>query len=432
MRWKELYRSRLVNAESCLDKLKDGNTAYVSGNGATPFALLRALSERIPHVRDVELVHVLELGADPFAPLDLRCCCRHRSLFVGPADRESVNAGHSHYIPISLHEIPKLFELGRPNLDAALVHVSPPDDHGYVSLGAEVIATKAALRTSPVKIAQVNAQMPRALGDCFVHVSEFDALLEVDEALPELARPVLTDVERQIGQNVASLVEDGSTLQLGIGAIPDAVLAALEGKRHLGIHTEMVSDGVMEAIESGIVTGAVKSLHPGKVVATFALGTQALYEFIDDNPIFEFRPCDYTNDPFVVAKNDRMVAINSAIEIDITGQVCADSIGTRIYSGVGGQLDFIRGAARSRGGKPIIAIPATAQGGRISRIVPTLKPGAGVVTTRADVHYVVTEYGVADLYGRSLQERAAALISIAAPKFRDELRDAARQRHLVR
>ena len=314
-------------------------------------------------------------------------------------------------------------------VDAAIVQVSPPDEHGFCSLGVEVIATKAAVEAAPIVIAMVNPRMPRTLGDTFVHVSRFTAIVEVDWPLPELKREGFGEVERRIGEHVAGLIEDGATLQMGIGAIPDAVLASLEGRRDLGVHTEMISDGVLEAWEKGLITGAKKSLHPGKIVGTFVLGSERLYRFVHDNPLFELHPADYVNDPFVIAQNRKMVAINSAIEVDLTGQVVADSIGTRIYSGFGGQLDFIRGAARSEGGKPIIALPSTAKGQ--SRIVPFLKPGAGVVTTRADVHYVVTEWGVAELFGRSLRERAKALIAIAHPDFREALLQGAWERGLL-
>jgi acyl-CoA hydrolase len=301
-----------------------------------------------------------------------------------------------------------------------------------MSLGVECLATMAAINSAPIVLAQVNDKMPRTLGDCFIHISRIPHLVEVSESLPTLGKTGFGETERKIGEHVASLIEDGSTLQLGIGAIPDAVLNCLEGKRDLGVHTEMVSDGIMEAVEKGIITGSKKSIHRGKVICTFALGSDKLYSFLDNNPLFEFHPVDYTNDPFIVSQNFRMVAINSAIEVDLTGQVCSDSIGTQIYSGFGGQLDFIRGAAHSKEGKPIIAMPSTARNGSISRIVSTLKKGAGTVTTRADVHYVVTEYGVASLHGKSLRERAGALIRIAHPKFRDDLEKAAYDRKLLR
>jgi 4-hydroxybutyrate CoA-transferase len=318
------------------------------------------------------------------------------------------------------------------SLDVAILHVSPPDEHGFMSLGVEVLASKAAAETAKVVIAQVNDRMPRVLGDSFLHVSRFHKVVEISEPLPQLEKSPFSDVERMIGKYIAELIEDGSTLQLGIGGIPDAVLAALSGRKDLGIHTEMVSDGVMEAIENGIITGAKKTFHPYKVVITFALGSDRLYAFIDNNPVIEAHPTDYVNHPFNVARNDNMIAINSAIEVDITGQVCSDSIGTFIYSGFGGQVDFIRGAAHSKGGKPIIALPSTAKDGEMTRIVPFLKKGAGVVTTRADVRAIVTEYGVAHLWGKNLDERTKALINIAHPKFRPDLIREAKARNLLK
>ncbi len=431
MKWLQQYRSRRVSAERAVSEIKSGNRIFVSGNAATPFHLLHALAARAEQLEEVEVVHVLLLGNDPLSGPGKERSFRHNSLFVGPADRVAVNEGRADYTPIHLHEIGRLFSNGRLPLDAALIQTAPPDEHGFMSTGVECLATMAAIRQAPVILAQVNEKMPRTLGDCFIHISRVSSLIEVSEELPELEPAACSEVESRIGQHAASLVEDGATLQLGIGAIPDAVLSSLTGKKNLGVHTEMVSDGIMEAVESGIVTGAEKTLHPGKVVCTFAMGSRRLYNYLDNNPLFEFHPTDHTNNPMIVAQNDRMTAINSAIEVDITGQVCSDSIGTRIYSGFGGQVDFIRGAAHSKGGKPIIALSATAQGGKISRIVPTLKVGAGVVTTRADVHYVITEFGIADLHGRSLRERAQALISVAHPDFREALSREARQRKLL-
>lgn len=427
----KLYRSRLTDLETAARLVRSHSRVYVSGNAATPTPLLEALSARKDELEGVELVHVLQLGADPFLAPEMEGHFRRRSLFVGPADREAVNSGRADYVPISLHQIPWLFKRGVLPLDYALVQVSPPDEFGFVSLGVEVIATKAAIETARRSIALVNRRMPRTLGDTFVHISKFAAFVEADFSLPVLPREPYGEVEARIGQYVADLIDDGTTLQLGIGAIPDAVLAHLTGRQDLGVHTEMVSDGVMEALERGVVTGQRKTLLPGKVVGTFVLGSERLYRFVHNNPLFEMRPADWVNDPFVIARNERMVAINSALEVDLTGQVCADSIGTRIYSGFGGQLDFIRGAAASPGGRPIIALPSTGKGGSVSRIVPLLRPGAGVVTTRADVHYVVTEYGVAELFGRSLRERAQALIQIAHPRFREELSRAAFERGLL-
>jgi acyl-CoA hydrolase len=342
-----------------------------------------------------------------------------------------VNTGVADYTPIFLSEIPALFSTRVLPLEVAMLQVSPPDEHGFMSLGIEVLASKAAAETARTVIVQVNEHMPRVLGDSFLHVSRVHAIVEANEPLPELENSGFGDVERQIGRHIAAMIPDGATLQMGIGTIPDAVLASLSDKRDLGVHTEMISDGVMRAMEAGIFTGSRKTLHPGKALATLILGSRDLYRFVDNNPAFELHPSTYTNDPFIIAQNDNLIAINSALEVDLTGQVCAESIGTTIYSGFGGQLDFIRGAARSRGGKPIIALAATARGGELSRIVPQLKPGAGVVTTRGDVHYVVTEFGVAQLYGKTLRQRAQALIDIAHPQFRESLERAAKERKLL-
>jgi acyl-CoA hydrolase len=432
MSWVDDYKKKLVCASDAVADVKIGDRVYISGNAATPYVLMKALAAQKDVLKDVELVHVLLLGDDPLSKPEMEGHFRHNSLFVGPADRKAINEGRADYVPIFLHQIPYLFYSGQMPLDVAMLHVSPPDEHGFMSLGVEVLASKAAAETARIVIAQVNDRMPRVLGDSFIHVSRFHKLVEISEPLPQLEKTPPSDVERLIGKYIADLIEDGSTLQLGIGGIPDAVLAALSGRRDLGIHTEMLSDGVMEAIESGIVTGAKKTFHPYKVVITFALGSEKLYDFIDNNPVIEAHPTDYVNHPFNVARNDNMVAINSAIEVDITGQVCSDSIGTFIYSGFGGQVDFIRGAAHSKGGKPIIALPSTAKEGEMTRIVPFLKKGAGVVTTRGDVRQIVTEYGVANLWGKNLQERTKALINIAHPKFRPELIREAKARNLIR
>jgi acyl-CoA hydrolase len=328
--------------------------------------------------------------------------------------------------------IPRLFIDRIVPLDISMVMVSPPDEHGFMSLGVETLATRAACQSSRLVIAQINDRMPRVLGDSFLHVNRVQAITEHSESLPTLEVHPATEVDTTIGRQIAELIEPGMTIQMGIGGIPDAVFAALDGPLELGIHTEMISDGAMRAIERGLITGTRKTLHPGKVIITFALGSKELYEFLDNNPLIEAHPVDYVNDPFIISQNENLAAINSAIEVDLTGQVCSDSIGHVIYSGFGGQVDFIRGAARSNGGKPIIAIPATARGGTTSRIVSFLKPGAGVVTSRADVHYVVTEFGVVNIFGKNLVERAEALISIAHPDFQQELLETARERKLLR
>lgn len=385
--------------------------------------MLDALARRKDELFNVEAIHVLLLGKgreDPLSRPDMVGHFRHNSFFVGPADREAVRTGRADYIPILLSEIPRLLRTQMPT-DVALIHTSLPDEHGFLSLGAECVSTLAAIESAKIIVAQVNEKMPRTLGNSFVHFSRIAKIVEVSEDLEELQPEPPGPVEDRIGALIADMVEDGCTLQAGIGGIPNAVLDHLRDRQDLGIHTEMISDGIMALIQAGVITGTRKTLHPGKVVATFLLGSKELYRFANNNPVFEIHPVEHTNDPFIIAQNDKMIAINSAIEVDLTGQVCSDSIGYRIYSGFGGQLDFMRGASRSKGGRPILALPSTARRGDISRIVPVLTEGAGVVTTRADVHYVVTEYGVAYLHGKNLRERARALIDIAHPGFREDL-----------
>ncbi|MCX7983682.1 MAG: 4-hydroxybutyrate CoA-transferase [Bacteroidetes bacterium] len=421
MTWVDQYRSKIVSAEEAVQCIKSGDRIFISGNAATPLLLTRALAARANELSNVEVNHLLLMGDDPLSKPGMESHFHHNSLFVGPGDRESIAQGVSDYVPVHLSEVPNLFRHGYIPLDVAIIHVSPPDAHGFMSLGVECAASKAAVESAKIVVAQVNEQMPRTLGDVFVHVSRVHKIVECSEPLLEYRPKTSTDIEEKIADYIAPMIEDGATLQMGIGGIPDAVLARLEGKQHLGIHSEMVSDGVMKAVEKGIITNLRKTIHPNKAVATFILGSRQLYEYVNNNPLFEIHPCDYTNNPFIIAQNERMVAVNSAIEVDITGQVCADSIGTKIYSGFGGQVDFIRGSAYSKGGKPIIALPSTTKDGKYSKIVPQLRQGAGVVTTRADVHYVVTEYGVASLHGKNIHQRAEALISIAHPKFRSEL-----------
>ncbi|HXI04472.1 MAG TPA: acetyl-CoA hydrolase/transferase C-terminal domain-containing protein [Candidatus Saccharimonadales bacterium] len=431
MNWLDDYKARLRSAEEAVGVIKSGDRVYYGGNAAIPAELIRALARRKDELEKVQLNHVLLLGEDPLSTPEMEGHFRHNSLFVGPADRKAVNDGRADYQPIFLHQIPRLFQERILPLDVAMVQVSPPDEHGFMSLGVEVLASKSAVQTAKTVIVQVNAKMPRVLGDSFVHVSRVHAIVEHTEPLPTLETSPATAVEKAIARNILTLIEPGSTMQMGIGGVPDAVYQALDGPLDLGVHTEMISDGAMGAIERGVVTGNRKTLHPGKVVITFALGSERLYEFLDNNPFIEAHPAEYVNDPVIVSQNDNLVAVNSAIEIDLTGQVCSDSIGAMIYSGFGGQVDFIRGAARSKGGKPVIALPATARKGAQSRIVPYLQQGAGVVTSRADVHYVVTEYGIANLFGKNLRERAEALIGIAHPDFRADLQAAARERRLI-
>jgi acyl-CoA hydrolase len=431
MPWVNDYKAKLCSAPEAVSAVHSEDWVWISGNAAAPFALMEALASRSAELNNVTLSHVLLMGEDPLSKPGMERAFHHNSLFVGPADRASVNDGRSAYVPIHLHQIPKAIRSGACRVDVAMIQCSPPDDHGFMSLGLEVLAQKAAVEMARTLIIQVNDQMPRVLGDCFIHVSRATHIVEESRPLLELVGKQASDVEKKIGALIADMIPDGATLQMGIGGIPDAVLALLHGKRDLGIHTEMISDGLVRAMEQGIITGNLKTLHPGKVVATFILGTRDLYDFVHDNPLFELHPVDHTNNPFIIAQNDNMVAINSALEVDLTGQVCSDSIGTYIYSGFGGQLDFIRGAAASKGGKPIIALPATAKKGTMSRIVPKLKEGSGVVTTRADVHYVVTEFGAANLWGKNLQERAKSLIKIAHPDYREMLEKEARERHLI-
>lgn len=427
MSWVDTFRRKSVTAEEAVRHIRSGQRVYVTGNCSVPEKLLDALVERAPELNDVELVQVLTFGRAPQVAPELAGHLRVNTLFISDNVRKAVNDGRADFTPCFLSEIPLLFRHGPLPLDVALVHVSPPDEHGFCSFGVEVGVTKTAAQSAKIVIAQVNPNMPRTLGDAFIHVSKIDYVVPVDTPLPEVHMADSSDLAQQIARHIADLIPDGATLQTGIGAIPDAVLRQLGGKHHLAIHTELFSDGVIDLIERGVVDGEMKTLHPGKIVAGFILGTRRLFDFVHDNPIFELHPTEYVNDPFVIAQNDRMVAINSAIEVDLTGQVCADSIGPQLYSGVGGQVDFIYGASRSKGGIPIVAQSSTAiiGGQPTSKIVPTLKPGAGVVTTRNHVHYVVTEHGVADLYGKTIRQRARALIDIAAPEFRGELEERA-------
>lgn len=415
------WQDRIITAKEAAGKVRSGERIFLTGNCSTPLEFLRALLARQEELREVEVVQLLGFGPEEYITPDLSEHIRINSLFIAPNLRKAINQGLADFTPVFLSEIPGLFRSGRLILDIAVVQVSPPDAHGYCSYGVEVGVTKSAAETAGLVIAEVNPNVPRTLGDSFIHVDQIDFFIDVEYDLPEVIAPPANETQQRIAQHIAELIPDAATLQMGIGGIPDAVLRNLQGHKNLGIHTELFSDGVMEMIEKGIITNSRKSIHPGKVVAGFVLGSKALYEYIHDNPIFELHPTEYVNDPFIIAQNDRMISINSALEVDLTGQVCADSIGTNFYSGVGGQLDFVRGAARSNGGMTFIALPSTAKGGTLSRIVPTLKTGAGVTTTRNDVHYIATEFGVADLYGRTINERVHALVNIAHPDFREEL-----------
>ena len=408
-----------VSADEAVSVIRSHEQVFVHGGSATPTTLLTALAGHARSLEHVVVLHLHTEGPAPHLAPDLSGHIRHRALFIGPNAREAVNAGRADYIPAFLSDIPRLFDRKVLPLDAALVHVSTPDKHGNCSLGVSVDVALSAVRNAKRVIAQVNPQMPRTHGDSFIHVSKIDFAVAVDQPLWEHAMPPVGPVEVQIGERVAELISDGATIQMGIGAIPAAVAMALVHKRDLGIHSEMITDVVVDLVARGVVTGARKSINRGKIVTAFAAGTQKLYQFLHDNPGVEMRPADYTNDTSLIRRFDSMVAINSALEIDLTGQVCADSIGDRLFSGV--QMDFIRGAALASNGQAIIALPSTAANDAVSRIVPMLRQGAGVVTTRAHVQTVVTEYGVAQLAGRSLSERARALIAIAHPAFRDQL-----------
>lgn len=435
--WLVKYNSKIVKADESVKIINSGDKIVVQPGCAAPLELIRAMVKRKDELEDVQIYHILIVGDLPYVQPGMEKHFKHKAFFIGGNTRKAVNDGRAEFIPIFLSEVTMLFKKGLLKADVALINVSPPDEHGFCSYGIDVGNIKTPTEKAKTIIAQINDKMPRGLGNSFIHVNKIDYIVEHSEPLMELPQidPNATkeelEVYNQIGSHIADLIEDGSTLQMGIGAIPDAVMSYLKNKNDLGIHTEMFSDGLIDLVEMGIVNGEKKTLHPGKIIAGFVLGTRRSYNFIDNNPIFEFHPQEYVNDPFIIAQNYKMVAINSAIEIDLTGQVCSDSIGTKFYSGIGGQVDFIRGASRSEGGKPIIALPSAAKHGQISRIVPTLKPGAGVVTSRGDVHYVVTEFGAVNLYGKSVQERAAALIEIAHPDFRDELKQFAKETYKI-
>jgi acyl-CoA hydrolase/RimJ/RimL family protein N-acetyltransferase len=428
------YQDKLTTIQEALGRIRRGGRIFIGSGSAEPMALSRGLIETSHHFSDNPIIHIMTMGEATYTRPEYADNFRLNAFFIGKNVRAAVQAGRADYTPIFLSEIPVLLRSGQQPIDAALIQVSPPDAHGYCSLGVSVDIVKAATESARLVIAQVNRQMPRTFGDSFIHNDRINAFIEHDEPLPELAPADQTEVARRIGAHVARLIPDGATLQMGIGAIPDAVLSCLTQKQDLGIHTEMFSDGLLDLVKRGVVTGARKTLHTNSIITSFCMGTRALYDWVHENPHVLFFPSDYTNDPGVIRQNDNMVAINSAIAVDLTGQVCADSIGNRFYSGIGGQVDFLRGAARSRGGRPIIALPSTARrpdGKVLSRIVTSLAEGAGVVTSRGDVHYVVTEYGIASLHGASVTERARALIEIAHPDFRDELLREAQSHHYL-
>ncbi len=434
MGWQEIYQSKITTADRAVKSIRSGDRVFLTGNCSIPQATLAALVERAPDIYDVEICMALAIGEKvTYTSPEMDRHLRVNTMFISHQTRKAVNEGRADFTPVLLSEFTLLFKNGHLPLDVALVHLSPPDEHGFCSYGVEVGLTKAPAESARVIIAEVNQQMPRTLGDAFIHVSKLTHVVPVDYPLAELRMADEGDGElaMRIAGFIADLIPDGATMQMGIGAIPNAVLSYLYDKKDLGIHTELFSDGIIDLVDAGVINNSRKTLHPGKIVAGFIIGTRRLYDYVDDNPIIELHRTEYVNDPFVIAKNYRQVAINSALEIDLTGQVCADSIGTYLYSGVGGQLDFVYGASRSEGGVPIIAMPATAKGEALSRIVATLKTGAGVVTTRNHVHYVVTEFGVAKLYGKTIRERTLELINIAHPKFREELTRAARELHYI-
>jgi acetyl-CoA hydrolase len=431
MDYNKLYQSRIVSPEEAVKNIKDNQRLFLTGNCSVPQKTLAALVEYAPQLKNVEICQALSIGPADYVDPSLEGHLRVNTMFISANVRKAVHEGRADFTPVLLSEFTLLFKNKILPIDVALIHCSPPDEHGFCSLGIEVGLTKSPAESAKIIIAEVNQQMPRTLGDSFIHVSRLNHIVSVDYELPEMLMSDLEtdpDTERMAGY-IAELIPDGATIQMGIGAIPDAVLKYLFDKKDLGIHTELFSDGVIDLVEAGVLTNARKSIHTGKITAGFILGSKRLYRWVDDNPLIELHPTEYVNDPFVIAQNDRQVAINSAIEVDLTGQVCADSIGPKLYSGVGGQFDFIYGAARSKGGVPIIALPSatTLKNGQVvSRIVTMLNHGAGVVTTRNHVRYIVTEYGVADLYGRTIRERAHSLINIAHPMFREKLKSEAK------
>ena len=419
--------SKYTTAEQAVQCIKSGDRVFIHSVAAAPQTLIKAMTARAPELRNVEVVHLHTEGEAGYANADMAESFHINAFFVGANVRHAIVEGHADYVPVFLSEVPNLFRKNVLPLDVAMLNVSPPDKHGFCTLGVSIDVARAAFETAKCVIAQVNPQVPRTQGDALIHINEIDFMVEVDEPLQEVPIPQLSDADRAIGRHIAEIVEDGATLQMGIGAIPNAVLAALTSHKDLGVHTEMFSDGVIPLVESGVINGRRKVKHPGRMVAGFVMGTRRLYDFIDDNPQVLMLDIAYVNDTSVIRRNPKVTAVNSAIEIDLTGQVCADSIGMKFHSGVGGQMDFIRGASLSEGGKPIIALSSTTKRGE-SKIVPFLKQGAGVTSTRAHMHYIVTEFGVANLYGLNLRQRASELIKIAHPDHREALERAAHER----
>jgi len=429
--WKEKYKDKIGSAAAAMNLIKSGNSVFIGTGCAQPQHLVNALVEQSSHIYDVHIIHLLTIGTAPYADEKYREKFKMNTFFIADNVRHALAKGIADYTPIFLSEIPNEFESGRIPIDVALISVTPPDVNGLCSLGVSVDIVKSAAANAKYVIAQVNSRMPRTFGDSFIHVNAIDMLVHYDEDIITISVPEPDETLRRIGQNIARLVEDGSTIECGIGRIPHALAESLKDKKDLGVHTEMFSDWIIDLIECGAITCAKKTLNRGKVVASFCMGSKRLYDYINNNPFFEFYPTEYVNDVNIISQHEKMVGINVGLEIDLTGQVCSDSLGYKFYSGIGGQVDFIRGSARSRGGKPIIAMPSTARNGEVSRIVPHLTEGAGVVTTRGDVHYVVTEYGVAYLHGKSIRERVLDLINIAHPKFRKELLHAAKAQNYI-
>ncbi len=426
MDWNSQYQSRIVTPEEAVMAITSGNRLFMTGNVSVPQTILAALVKYAPNLQNVEICQALTIGSADYVSPDMEGHLKVNTFFISANIRKAVHDGRADFSPVFLSEFPLLFKHSILPIDVAIIHVSPPDEHGFCSLGVEVGLTKSPAESAKIIIAEVNEKMPRTLGDSFIHVSRLNFMVPVDYPIPEMpmSEDGPSEIVEKIAGYIAEMIPDGATMQLGIGAIPDAVLKYLYHKKDLGVHSELFSDGVIGLVEAGVITNSRKTLHPGKIVAGFVLGTTRLYNWIDDNPLIELHRTEYVNDPFVISQNEKMVAINSAIEVDLTGQVCSDSIGPKLYSGVGGQLDFIYGASRSKGGVPIIALPSDTvlrDGTRISRIASMLKQGAGVVTSRNHVRYIVTEYGVADLYGKTIRQRAMSLINIAHPDFRPEL-----------
>ena len=429
--WPKVYKAKLTDAPSALSRIRRGARVFIASACGEPQLLVSTLLGMAPDFSDVEIIHFLDLGLTDYTTEIYTEHFRHNALFIGANARAAIKEGKADYTPIFLSEVSRLMQQGSMPIDVALITVSPPDMNGYVSLGISVDITKTAAQVARYVVAEVNPNMPRTLGDSFLHVSEISAFVQNDAPLLEFQQQSPDHIARAIGELIAELIDNESTIQTGVGKIPNSVFPYLKNKKDLGVHTETFTDGLIDLIESGVVTCRKKSLHPGKVVTAFCMGTRRLYEYVNNNPLFEFRPCQYVNDPYIIAQNDKMVSINSALTVDITGQVCSDSLGFEFYSGIGGQVDFVRGSAMSRRGKSIMVLPSTTEDGKSSRIVPYLSPGSGVVVTRGDIHYVVTEYGIAYVHGKSIRERALMLINIAHPDFRDELLEAARKQGYI-